>query len=146
VPLAQEMSIVRDYLDIEQERLGERLRYTLDTAPEAAGCHVPPFSVQSLVENAVKHGIGSTEEGGCVGVCARLDGPRLRIEVSDSGPGFDLSRAPAGRGLDNLAARLETAFGADAGLEVASAPRGCAVVMHVPVRDDARLRAGEALR
>jgi sensor histidine kinase YesM len=138
------MSLVRDYLDIEQERLGDRLRYTIDIPPDAARCQVPPFSVQSLVENAVKHAIASREQGGRVAVRAHRDGSRLRVEVRDSGPGFDLSRAPGGHGIDNLVARLETLCGPDAGLEVARRDDGSVVVIHLPATEAAS--AAEAAR
>jgi signal transduction histidine kinase len=144
VPLDREMSLVRDYLDIEQERLGDRLRYTIDIPPDAARCQVPPFSVQSLVENAVKHAIASREQGGRVAVRAHRDGSRLRVEVRDSGPGFDLSRAPGGHGIDNLVARLETLCGPDAGLEVARRDDGSVVVIHLPATEAAS--AAEAAR
>jgi sensor histidine kinase YesM len=135
VPLDREMAIVRDYLDIERERLGERLRYTLDAPPDTLLCQVPPFSVQSLVENAVKHGIATREEGGRVSVRARRDGSSLRVEVRDSGPGFELSRALGGHGIDNLVARLDTLFGPAAGLEVARGEDGCVVVINLPGRE-----------
>ncbi len=134
IALEEEMAIVRDYLCIERERLGERLEYRLDTPADAGACLVPPFSVQSLVETSVKHGIGSGEGVGRVDVAASRRDGMLQVEVRDSGPGFDLSGVAAEHGLDNLIARLETIFGLDAGLEVHRRGGGCVVTLRVPVR------------
>ena len=72
---------------------------------------VPPMSVQALVENAVKHGITPQARSGEVRVAASAEGNNLRIEVCDSGWGFDLAVVPPGHGLDNLVERLNALFG-----------------------------------
>ena len=75
------------------------------------------MAVQSLVENAVKHGIMACGEGD-VFVNVTPDETGLRVEVRDTGPGFDLTAVPAGHGLDNLVERLQALFGDSAGLRV----------------------------
>jgi LytS/YehU family sensor histidine kinase len=79
---------------------------------------VPPMSVQSLVENAVKHGITPQSSGGEFLVTASAENGSLRVEVRDTGPGFDLAAVRAGHGLDNLVGRLDALFGAKARLNV----------------------------
>jgi LytS/YehU family sensor histidine kinase len=74
--------------------------------------------VQSLVENAVKHGITPQSDGGELLVTVCGDNGSLRIEVRDTGPGFDLAAIPAGHGLDNLVERLDALFGEQARLNV----------------------------
>jgi two-component system sensor histidine kinase AlgZ len=133
IPLDQEIAIVRDYLSIEHERLGDRLEYGIDIPSDAGHWQVLPFSVQSLVENAVKHGIGSLDAGGRIEIAARCDSTGLRVEVSDNGPGFDVSDVPSGHGLENLVARLETAYGPAASLEIQRRNQRCVVTMHVAV-------------
>jgi two-component system, LytTR family, sensor histidine kinase AlgZ len=118
VPLEQEMKIVRDYLEIEKTRLGERLRYTLEVPREVLGALVPPLAIESLVENSMKHAIANRREGGEVAVRAWRDAGAIAIEVSDSGPGFSLESVPAGRGVDNLLARLEVLYDGRARVEV----------------------------
>jgi LytS/YehU family sensor histidine kinase len=81
------------------------------------------MSVQSLVENAVKHGITPLSDGGEIVVTARgedgsVRGGSVRIEVRDSGPGFELGTIRAGHGLDKLVQRLDALFGAKASLNV----------------------------
>jgi two-component system, LytTR family, sensor histidine kinase AlgZ len=132
VPLGQEMTTVRDYLEIEQERLAERLEYVLTLPADAARCLVPPFSVQCLVENAVKHGLGSSETGGRIAVTGHVDASGLHVAVRDSGAGFFLTSASAGHGLENLALRLETTFGPSAGLDVGREGSWCVVTLHLP--------------
>jgi sensor histidine kinase YesM len=110
VPLEQEMKIVRDYLEIEKTRLGERLRYTLDVPREMLNALVPPLAIESLVENSVKHVVANRREGGEVTVRAWRETGAVAVEVSDSGPGFALESAPAGHGVDNLLARLEVLY------------------------------------
>ncbi len=117
VALEDELKIVRDYLEIEKARFGERLRYSIATPDGAEGLLVPAMSVQSLVENSVKHAIAPRREGGEIRVGARNGGGQIVIEVSDDGPGFDLAAAPEGHGIDNLRARLEAIYTGRASLE-----------------------------
>ena len=118
ISLKKELEIVEDYFEIEKARFGTRLRSRIEVPAELLEAKVPPLSVQSLVENAVKHGIASSSEGGEFIVNARLAEGRLHVNVSDTGPGFDSSSICAGHGLDNLVGRLDALFGADARLSV----------------------------
>jgi two-component system, LytTR family, sensor histidine kinase AlgZ len=116
VSLASELKIVADYLDIERARFGDRLRYQIDVPAELNECRIPPLSLQTLVENSVKHAIAPDRAGGEIRItCARADG-LCRVEVSDSGPAFQLESAPSGHGLDNLKDRLSALFGDRAAL------------------------------
>jgi sensor histidine kinase YesM len=118
VPLDQEMKIVRDYLEIEQARLGSRLRYQVDTPGEAGDLRLPPLAVQTLIENSIKYAVAPDRMGGEIRVLAHETEGRLQIEVSDTGPGFLLESAPPGHGLDNLRNRLAMLFGDTADLRV----------------------------
>jgi sensor histidine kinase YesM len=118
IPLRQELVIVESYVDIERVRFGDKLRGTVEVPAELHDAQVPPMSVQSLVENAVKHGITPQSGGGVYRVTASADQGNLRIEVRDTGPGFDLAAIPAGHGLDSLVERLDALFGAKARLNV----------------------------
>ena len=79
--------MVEDYVDIERARFGNRLRCRVDAPAELRDAQVPPLSVQSLVENAVKHGIAPQRSGGDVLVSASAANGQLTIEVSDTGEG-----------------------------------------------------------
>ncbi len=110
IPLADELRIVRDYLDIESSRLGDRLRSTIDVEPAALDWPVPPFALQTLVENSVRHSIAPRRTGGAVRVTARRHGGRLELAVWDDGDGFSRGELRAGHGLDNLEGRLSALF------------------------------------
>jgi sensor histidine kinase YesM len=118
IPLRQELAMVESYVDIERVRFGDKLRGAVEVPAELLDAQVPPLSVQSLVENAVKHGITPQRGGGEVRVTASGDTGNLRIEVQDTGPGFDLAAIRAGHGLDNLVERLNALFGEKARLNV----------------------------
>jgi signal transduction histidine kinase len=134
VPLEQEFKIVRDYLEIEKARFGERLSYSIEVAPEARLCSLPPLAVESLVENSVKHAIAPRREGGDVRVSARAIDGGIEIEVSDSGSGFSLDAIPRGHGIDNLLARLEVLYNGQARLDVGTADGRASVRLILPGR------------
>lgn len=110
--------MVESYLDIERARFGHKLRSSIAVPANLENAKVPPMSVQSLVENAVKYGITPQNAGGEVLVTAASENGSLRIEIHDTGQGFDLSAVPAGHGLDNLVSRLNALFGVKARLNV----------------------------
>jgi hypothetical protein len=134
VPLADEVAIVRAYLEIEQARLGERLRYKLEVPDELGGWPVPPLALHTLVQNSVKHVAAARMAGAEIRIDAGRVRDRLALDVADDGPGFDLRAAPAGHGLDTLRARLSVVFGADAMLEATRTDEGGCVRMSLPSR------------
>jgi len=132
IPLGDELAMVEDYVDIERARFGSRLRCRVEAPAELRDAHVPPLSVQSLVENAVKHGIAPQRSGGDVLVSASAANGRLTIEVSDTGAGFDLAAIRAGHGLDSLVRRLDALFSAEARVNVSRRADRCVVQMVLP--------------
>ena len=132
VPLAHELKIVTDYVEIERTRFGARLAYSIDVQPEAAGCEVPPLAVQTLVENSIKHAIAPRPGGGRLRVEASASAEHVLLSVWDDGPGFTDDAMRAGHGLDNLRARLAARFGAGASLEVGRRDGGTRVTVALP--------------
>lgn len=132
IELAEELAIVRDYLDIEATRLGDRLRWAIDDAELPEGARVPAFAVQTLVENSVRHGIAPRRRGGRVEVAVSGDGRETRVEVWDDGPGFERDAVRPGRGIDNVEARLASYHGGAARLELGRERGGMSVAMVVP--------------
>lgn len=122
VRLDEELDNVRDYLEIESARFGERLRYELHVDEELNGAQVPPMLVQPLVENAVVHGVTARREGGKVCVTARRDEEHFVIRVEDDGVGEGRSRhRGSGTALADLRERLDIVYGAKATLTTGSA-------------------------
>lgn len=132
IPLGQELAMVEDYVAIERARFGDKLRGRVDVPAELRDAQVPPLSVQSLVENAVKHGITPLRTGGEVSVSASAEHGRLRIAVSDTGAGFDLKAIHAGHGLDCLVGRLDALFSDRAHVHVSRHEGRCVVEMVLP--------------
>src|SRR5438445_506419 len=118
VPLAHELKIVTDYLEIEHTRLGERLAWSVEVPSDVTGHEVPPLAVETLVENSVKHAIAPRPGGGRVRVEGHLTGDRLVLSVWDDGPGFTDAALTPGHGLDSLRQRLTARFGDAAALTI----------------------------
>jgi hypothetical protein len=109
ITLDDELQLLRNYLNIEQVRFGDRLRAHVDAAGDAAGVMVPPLLLQPLVENAVRHGIATLIEGGAVSV--RVVPSADRVEIVVENPFDPDGRRPGtGVGLTNVRDRLAAAF------------------------------------
>jgi len=132
VTLADEARLLMHFLAIEQVRFGARLRVEQDIGDDAKACLLPPMILQPLVENAVKHGIGSLPEGGTVRISAQRRGSRLHIVV-DNDVDADLAAAPGqGIGLANVRQRLAALYGHDASLDCAREQQRYRVAMALP--------------
>ena len=118
VPLAQELKIVRDYLEIEATRFGQRLHYEI-AVPDAFGqIKVPPLALQTLVENSVKHVVAQRNQPAFIAINGTQNDGQLLLTVCDDGPGFSLANIAPDHGLGNLVGRLELLFGDAAQLNV----------------------------
>jgi len=145
VTVQQEVETLKLYLDIERMRFEERLRTEFRIEPAAANACLPSLLLQPLVENAIKYAVSPQEEGAKSSISARLVGQRLRITVSDTGPGLQNSGGAtsfAGTlaegagiisstsvGLANIRDRLAQAYGEDHVFEIRSPPQGGFTVM-----------------
>ncbi|WP_244312337.1 sensor histidine kinase [Microbispora hainanensis] len=133
--LADELSCVDRYLLLEQARFGDRLRFTVQVAPEVLRVDVPFLCLQPLVENAIKHGMP-----GEVRVVIRDAGPEAHIWVEDDGVGMDpehlraaLAEESSGIGLSNVDLRMRHLYGQDYGLMVETAPgKGTRIRLRIP--------------
>jgi sensor histidine kinase YesM len=144
VPLEEELGFVRTYLALEHLRLGDRLQVTEEIDPEALECLVLAFSLQPLVENAIRHGIAPRSGQGRLRIAAHLEGEQLMLEVADDGSGADGAAVAeaAGVGLSAVRQRLETRWGSQARLEIVTAPRnGFLVRLVLPAVTTPVLRA-----
>ena len=137
VPLASELKIVGDYLEIERARFGDRLRYQIDVPADMGESRIPPLSLQTLVENSVKHAIAPERAGGEIRITGACADGVCRVEISDPGPAFQLDSAPPGHGLDNLKDRLSALFGDRAALLLQRVGGRNNLILSVPVRGHA---------
>jgi two-component sensor histidine kinase len=118
VPLAEEMDAVQDYLSLEATRFEERLRVTLDVEEDARDCSVPAMLVQTLVENAVKHGIAKLPAGGVVRVSGVREHEALVLKVENSGRITAPDPNGTHTGLSNARDRLRLFYGERASLQL----------------------------
>lgn len=128
VALEDELRIVEDYLALEQIRYENRLTVRWDIPDEVRtrGLPVPPMLLQTLVENAVKYGIGPRREGGEIRIAARCEGDALQIRITNPGDlaAVNGSAGSTGVGLRNTSERLKLLFGGRASVELRAAPPG----------------------
>ncbi len=110
-PLSAEFDRLRDYLELMSIRMGARLRYTLDLPADLASLPVPPLILQSLVENAIVHGLEPQVAGGEIVVSAHVQAHSLVLQVSDNGAGFDPQQTPEGFGITQVRERIATRYG-----------------------------------
>lgn len=132
--LGREVDLITAYLDVLRVRMGSRLEYAIDVAPALRSHLIPPLSLATLVENAVKHGLAGLPEGGRLSIAAWIEGQSLVLRVADTGAGFTASQG-TGMGLTNLRVRLRGLYG-DAGHLVLAPnePRGVAASLRIPAR------------
>lgn len=107
IPIKQEIDIVKDYLMLEKIRFDERLNYTMNIAQNAEALQVPASLILTLVENAIKHGIGSSIKGGKISIDITLQEKTICIQVSNTGQLITGKKAEGGIGIQNIKKRLE---------------------------------------
>ena len=138
VPLWRELEFLRLYLSIEQVRFEDRLRIRIEAGPEVSDALVPHMALQPLVENAVRHGLGQSEEPVLIQVGVASVNGHLALTVTDDGPGCPTSVfEEKGIGLTNTRNRLKRLYGAGATLTLENRlPRGVQVTMTLPYRTE----------
>jgi hypothetical protein len=133
--LGQELDLVRAYLELMKMRMPDRLDFALHADRKASAQQCPPTTLLTLVENAVRHGIDPSEEGGRIEIDVRTNDRRCVVRVTDTGVGLAAAGRGLGTGLSTLEERLELAFGGDARLRVeALEPHGVRAEIDMPVR------------
>jgi two-component system, LytTR family, sensor kinase len=137
VPLSDELTFLDDFLAIESARFEDRLRVTVRADDDVLPLMVPSFLLQPIVENAIRHGVGTRLSGGHVEVIAARNGSGMHISVRDDGVGLPVGWSlenDAGIGLKNVAARLEHLYGRKNLLRVNPIPTGgVEVTIELPV-------------
>jgi LytS/YehU family sensor histidine kinase len=132
--LGAELAVITPYLDILKVRMEERLHTVIDVPEGLLSAEFPPMVIQSLVENAIKHGLEPQAEGGQLTVRAQIVHGQLAVSVADTGSGFgQTATAGTGIGLANIRERLMLLYGDKAALNVAAnTPSGTVVTVTVP--------------
>jgi len=134
--LDQEVQLVRAYLELMHMRMPDRLQFALDVDPAALPLRCPPLTLLTLVENAVRHGIDPSEEGGRIDIRVLRQGERCLLQVRDTGVGLQAATQGLGTGLTTLRERLELIFGGDAQLRISAlTPQGVSAEVDLPARE-----------
>ncbi len=134
--LDDELEFARHYLDIEQERFGDRLRVQLSRGDARGNESVPSLLLQPLLENAIRHGLAPLREGGCISVAAKREGEYLRVQVDDDGVGLRPDfQERFGVGLRNVTERLHALYAEAAKFAIGRRAdgRGTSVTIRVPL-------------
>lgn len=132
----QELDLVRAYLEVMHMRMPDRLQFELHANKAAFALHCPPMAVLTLVENAVRHGIDPSEDGGRIDVYVEVKNGRCRAQVVDTGVGLQQASDGLGTGLTTLRERLQLVFGDETQLRLSSiTPHGARVEMEFPARE-----------
>ena len=138
--LGVELERAQAYLDILKIRMGARLRLQVDVPEPLRAMVLPPMMLQTLVENAIKHGLEPQSGGGTVWILARalpasavMPAGGVAVTVADDGRGFSSEGGGTGIGLKNVRERLHLAYGEAAAFDiVANFPSGVAATIRVP--------------
>ncbi|UCJ07080.1 histidine kinase [Chitinophaga pendula] len=117
VPLEHELNIVKDYLALENIRFEERLHVTYDIDPDTLELPVPPMMLQTLVENAIKHGISRSVNGGTIHISSHVLGVLHEIQIENTGQMLE-EVGEHGFGLQSTRQRLNVLFGHKASFEI----------------------------
>lgn len=135
--LEQELQLVGAYLEVMQMRMPDRLQFALRVDPAANTLQCSPTTLLTLVENAVRHGIDPSEEGGRIDIDVSLRGGRCYLRVTDTGVGLRMTNPGLGTGLSTLRERLQLTFGGDAQLGLQEVePHGVCVEVDFPARKE----------
>jgi len=133
--IERELQLVRPYLELMQMRMPDRLQYAMNVDASVLQVRCPPTTLLTLVENAVRHGIDPSEEGGRIDIDIARIGERCVVRVTDTGVGLHHPANGLGTGLTALRERLQLIFGDGAQLRLTSAvPRGVVVEVEMPAQ------------
>ena len=132
--LGREIERSRAYLEILKIRMGARLGFEIDVAESLANTPFAPMMVQTLVENAIKHGLEPKLGGGSILICATRTSGGLTLSVSDNGVGLKGGTSGTGLGLKNMRERLRLTYGDAASLSLSlNVPSGMVATITIPV-------------
>ena len=133
ISLENELSLVSDFLTIEQVRFGSRLKVEQDIKEECKKAFVPPLILQPLVENAVRHGIAHLVEGGTVRIHCERRGGKLHLQVENPVDVDRPKRKGPGVGVRNVRSRLETLYGIEARVDVEETNEYFRIKLSLPI-------------
>ena len=134
VLLEKELAIVKNYLALEKIRFEDRLSVQFDIDEDTLQQHVPPMMLQTLVENAIKHGISKQIDGGLITIVSDFKADHHELIIRNTGT-LDNANNAEGFGLSSTRTRLQLLFGSDASFNISTLPTNFVeAVVTMPVR------------
>ncbi|MCZ6917340.1 MAG: histidine kinase [Gemmatimonadetes bacterium] len=130
-----EVDYLKAYLSVEKERYGDRLTVEWSIDERTRMLRIPPMTLQPLVENSLKHGIGGRLHGGTLAISAAVEHNNLVLRVADDGAGF-MPQHREGTGLRNLRERIATLYGDEGGVLIGGDGEGATVTVHIPLNGE----------
>lgn len=135
IPLEQELVLLGHYLDIESVRFSDRLAVEIDVPAQLRSCLVPTFSLQPLVENAVRHGVTRKPGAGRLRIAAAASNGSLRLSVWNDGPAIDFDAMRDGIGISTTRDRLHRLYGDAGRLTLENHDGGVMATLELPLHD-----------
>jgi len=138
VTVSEELEFLKQYLEIEHARFGDRLRVKFDIDSDVLDEKLPNLILQPLVENSIRYAVAPRANGGSIEISVRRDHRTLQIKIVDDGPGLPAGftiQTSKGIGLRNSASRMEQLYGKEQKLELVNrSPNGLQINIIVPLR------------
>ena len=138
VTLSEELEFLKQYLEIEHARFGDRLRVKFDADPDVLDKNLPNLILQPLVENSIRYAVAPRASGGSIEISAKREHHTMQIRIVDDGPGLPAGftlQTSKGIGLRNSAIRMEQLYGDEQKFELTNrSPNGLQIAMVLPLR------------
>lgn len=134
IPLKEEIEFNKTYLELEQTRFSDRLKVVYDIDENLLSNLIPPMILQPIIENAIKHGIAKSVEGGIISISIQKENNKMLFEVADTGFGITDVKSSSGIGLSNTIKRLDILYNEKLSLEE-NFPKGAKVIFRIPIQN-----------
>ncbi|PCJ82479.1 MAG: histidine kinase [Flavobacteriales bacterium] len=132
IPFAEELNLVKDYLELESVRYEERLQVDLEIHPESHRFSVPPLMIQTLVENGIKHGISKLPKGGKLALKTDVIDEKLIVKITNNGQLNGTASTKMGYGIKNTKERLKLLYGDESSFSINGAENKVTTEIVIP--------------
>lgn len=138
VTFEKELEIIKDYIRLEKIQFEDRLEFNLEVESDTLSCEIPPMSVQLLIENAIKHGITESKNGGEINLSSKCHNKMLEIRVVNTGK-YEPDVKQSGIGMENIKNRLDWIYKGSASLEIGNDAKGMVEsALYIPIIESSR--------
>lgn len=137
IPVEEELSLIRDYLELEKLRFGDKMNYSFHYSKNIHNIKIPGLLIEPLVGNVVKHVLEKQKETVSIEITVQVNKKYIKISVSDNGPGFKTSSISSGYGLTSIRERLKLLYDEDYDFYIDTKSRkGTLVTIRIPLKNN----------